>query len=57
LTKQIFELPSHPYTRHLMSSLPRVPARIEDSSSKAHSAAAGVTPTRSSSHCLPRWLR
>jgi len=54
LTEQIFASPSHPYTRRLMSSLPRVPARIEDRPSKAHSAAAGVTPARSSSHCLPR---
>ena len=54
LTEQIFASPIHPYTRRLMSSLPRVPARIEDRPSKAHSAAAGVTPARSSSHCLPR---
>jgi ABC-type dipeptide/oligopeptide/nickel transport system ATPase component len=54
LTEQIFASPSHPYTRRLMSSLPRVPARIEDRPSKAHSAAAGVTPARPSSHCLPR---
>src|SRR5256885_3188290 len=54
LTEQTFASPIHPYTRRLMSSLPRVPARIEDRPSKAHSAAAGVTPARSSSHCLPR---
>ena len=54
LTEQIFASPSHPYTSRLMSSLPRVPARIEDRPSKAHSAAAGVTPARPSSHCLPR---
>jgi ABC-type dipeptide/oligopeptide/nickel transport system ATPase component len=54
LTEQIFASPSHPYTRRLMSSLPRVPARIEDPASKAHAAAAGVTPARPSSHCLPR---
>jgi ABC-type dipeptide/oligopeptide/nickel transport system ATPase component len=54
LTEQIFASPSHPYTRRLMSSLPRVPARIEGPPSKAHSAAAGVTPARPSSHCLPR---
>ncbi len=54
LTDQIFASPSHPYTRRLISSLPRVPARIEDSPSKARSAAAGVTPVRSGSHCPPR---
>src|SRR2546422_1911031 len=54
LTEQTFASPIHPYTRRLMSSLPRVPARIEDRPSKAHSAAAGVNPARSSSHCLPR---
>jgi len=54
LTEQIFASPQHPYTRRLMSSLPRVPAKIEDLPSKAHSAAAGVTPARTSSHCLPR---
>ena len=54
LTEQIFASPSHPYTRRLMSSLPRVPARREGPPSKAHSAAAGVTPARPSSHCLPR---
>jgi ABC-type dipeptide/oligopeptide/nickel transport system ATPase component len=54
LTEQIFASPSHPYTRRLMSSLPRVPARIEDPASKAHAAAAGVAPARSRSHCLPR---
>jgi ABC-type dipeptide/oligopeptide/nickel transport system ATPase component len=54
LTEQIFASPSHPYTRRLMSSLPRVPARIEDPASKAHAAAAGVSPARPSSHCLPR---
>src|ERR1700675_4587969 len=54
LTEQIFASPSHPYTRRLMSSLPRVPARIESPPSKARSAAAGVTPARPGSHCLPR---
>ena len=54
LTEQIFASPSHPYTRRLMSSLPRVPARIDDPASKAHAAAAGVAPARSRSHCLPR---
>jgi ABC-type dipeptide/oligopeptide/nickel transport system ATPase component len=54
LTEQIFASPSHPYTRRLMSSLPHVPARIEDPASKAHAAAAGVAPARSRSHCLPR---
>ena len=54
LTEQIFASPSHPHTRRLMSSLPRVPARIKDPDSKAHAAAAGVSPARPSSHCLPR---
>jgi ABC-type dipeptide/oligopeptide/nickel transport system ATPase component len=54
LTEQIFASPSHPYTRRLMSSLPRVPANMADPTSKARSAAAGVTPARPSSHCLPR---
>jgi len=54
LTEQIFASPRHPYTRRLMSSLPRVPARIGDPPSKVHSAAAGVTSARPSSHCLPR---
>jgi ABC-type dipeptide/oligopeptide/nickel transport system ATPase component len=54
LREQIFASPRHPYTRRLMSSLPRVPARIEDPASKAHAAAAGVSPARPSSHCLPR---
>jgi len=54
-TEQIFAAPSHPYTRRLMSSLPRVPARIEEPPSKATAAAAGVSLARTSSHshCLP----
>ena len=40
LTEQIFASPGHPYTRRLMSALPRVPARIESAPAKAHSAAA-----------------
>src|SRR6266404_299081 len=53
-TEQIFAEPGHPYTRRLMASLPRIPARIEEPASKANAAAAGVNPARSSSHCLPR---
>jgi len=53
-TEQIFAAPSHPYTRRLMSSLPRVPARIEEPLPKAKAAAAGLNPARTSSHCLPR---
>ena len=53
-TEQIFAAPSHPYTRRLMSSLPRVPARIEDPLPRVKAAAAGPNPARTSSHCLPR---
>ncbi|MBI3478055.1 MAG: ABC transporter ATP-binding protein [Acidobacteria bacterium] len=53
-TAQIFTEPSHAYTRRLMASLPRVPARIEDSLAKAYAAAAGVSIARSTSPCLPR---
>jgi ABC-type dipeptide/oligopeptide/nickel transport system ATPase component len=52
-TEQIFAAPSDPYTRRLMSSLPRIPAGIEQPS-KAKAAAAGLNPARTSSHCLPR---
>jgi ABC-type dipeptide/oligopeptide/nickel transport system ATPase component len=40
-TDQIFTAPSHSYTRRLMSSLPRVPARPEQTP-KAHATAAGI---------------
>ena len=53
-TEQIFAAPSHPYTRRLMASLPRVPARIEDSRAKGQAASAGLGSARTSSHCLPR---
>jgi len=53
-TAQIFTEPSHAYTRRLMASLPRVPARIEESLAKAYAAAAGVAVARPGSACLPR---
>lgn len=53
-TQQIFAVPGHPYTRRLMSSLPRVPASHEEPPAKAQAAAAGLTPARPGSHCLPR---
>jgi ABC-type dipeptide/oligopeptide/nickel transport system ATPase component len=53
-TEQIFAAPSHPYTRRLMSSLPRVPARIEESPARAQAAAAGLTPATPSFRVLPR---
>lgn len=53
-TEQIFAAPRHPYTCRLMSALPHVPASHEPSPAKARAAAAGLTPTRLSSHCLPR---
>ncbi|HEV7444680.1 MAG TPA: ABC transporter ATP-binding protein [Steroidobacteraceae bacterium] len=53
-TEQIFVAPIHPYTQRLMSSLPRVPARNEESLPNVKAAAAGVSPTRTGSHCLPR---
>jgi ABC-type dipeptide/oligopeptide/nickel transport system ATPase component len=53
-TEQIFAAPNHPYTRRLMSSLPRVPAKIAEPATQAKAAAAGLTPGRPSSHCLPR---
>ena len=53
-TAQIFTEPSHAYTRRLMASLPRVPARIEESLAKAYAAAAGVAVARPGSACVPR---
>jgi ABC-type dipeptide/oligopeptide/nickel transport system ATPase component len=53
-TEQIFAAPIHPYTRRLMSSLPRVPARVEEPLSKAQAAVAGTAVARPSSHWLPR---
>jgi ABC-type dipeptide/oligopeptide/nickel transport system ATPase component len=38
-TSQIFAAPSHPYTQRLMSSLPQIPVRTEDSLAKSQSAA------------------
>ena len=38
-TAQIFAAPVHPYTRRLMSSLPQIPSRPEDTQAKARSAA------------------
>ena len=38
-TEQIFTAPVHPYTRRLMSALPRLPRRREVSAAKAHAAA------------------
>jgi ABC-type dipeptide/oligopeptide/nickel transport system ATPase component len=37
-TAQIFTAPVHPYTRRLMSSLPRIPARPGDALAKSHGA-------------------
>ncbi|MFY9559021.1 MAG: ABC transporter ATP-binding protein [Terriglobales bacterium] len=53
-TEQIFAAPNHPYTRRLMASLPRVPARIKEPPTRAQAAAAGLSPARPSSRCLPR---
>jgi ABC-type dipeptide/oligopeptide/nickel transport system ATPase component len=39
---QIFTAPSHPYTRRLMASLPRIPARPEETQ-KTQATAAGVS--------------
>ncbi len=51
-TEQIFAAPAHPYTRRLMASLPRVPARMkmEEPVTKAQAAAAGLTPAQLRSH-------
>ena len=38
-TKQIFANPAHPYTRRLMSSLPQIPPRPDDTLAKAQIAA------------------
>jgi ABC-type dipeptide/oligopeptide/nickel transport system ATPase component len=53
-TEQIFAAPSHPYTRRLMASLPRISVAVEDSLSKAQAAAGGLGSARSGSACLPR---
>ena len=48
-TAQIFAAPIHPYTRRLMSSLPRVPAMVQKVPRKAQAAVVGITPAQSGS--------